>query len=76
MIREPNTVLEVQKSVALKLSEPVVDSDNPWTDDLLARRQIAERLTNLIAVQEPPLTVSIHGQWGTGKTFMLKPGTF
>ena len=71
MIRGSSTVIELQKSVALKLSEPVVDSDSPWTDDLLARRQIALRLTNLIAVQEPPLTVSIHGQWGTGKTFML-----
>ena len=65
-------MLDVQKSVTLKLSEPAVDSDNPWTDDLLARRDIAARLTNLIAVQEPPLTISIHGQWGTGKTFMLR----
>ena len=72
MIREPNTVLDVQKSITLKLSEPIVDSDNPWADDLLARQEVATRLTNLIATQEPPLTISIHGQWGTGKTFMLK----
>ena len=71
MVGEHNIVLDAQKSVTLKLSEPVVDSDNPWADDLLARRQIAVRLTNLIAAQEPPLTISIHGQWGTGKTFML-----
>ena len=72
MIRECNTTLDVQKSVALKLNEPEVNSDNPWADDLLVRRHIAKRLTNLLATQVPPLTVSLHGQWGTGKTFLLK----
>ena len=65
-------MLESQKSVTLKLSEPVVDSEKPWSDDLLVRQDIATRLTNLVATQELPLTVSLHGQWGTGKTFMLK----
>ena len=65
-------MLDAQKSITLKLGEPVVDSDNPWADDLLARQDIAGRLTNLVATQEPPLTISLHGQWGTGKTFMLK----
>ena len=56
----------------LKLSEPVVDPSNPWADDLLARKDIATRLTNLVATQEPPLAISLHGYWGTGKTFLLK----
>ena len=68
MLRQPNPLLDTQKSVTLKLSEPVVDSDNLWADDLLARQAIATRLTNLVATQEPPLTISLHGQWGTGKT--------
>ena len=72
MVRQPEGPLDVQKSVILKLSEPVVDSNNPWGDDLLARQDIARRLTNLVAAQKPPLTISLHGQWGTGKTFMLK----
>ena len=72
MVRNPNEALDVQKSITLKLNEPVVDSDNPWADDLLARQPIAIRLTNLVATQELPLTVSLHGQWGTGKTFMLR----
>ena len=72
MVGQPNESLDAQKSVPLKLSEPVVDSTNPWADDLLARQVIATRLTNLVATQEPPLTISLHGQWGTGKTFMLK----
>ena len=65
-------MLESQKLVTLKLGEPVVDPNNPWSDDLLARQDIATRLTNLVATQELPLTVSLHGQWGTGKTFMLR----
>ena len=65
-------MLESQKTVTLKLSEPAVDSANPWSDDLLARQDIATRLTNLVATQEPPLSISLHGQWGTGKTFLLR----
>ena len=66
-----DTSLEAQTSLALKLSEPEIDIDNPWADDLLGREEVAARLTNLVAIQEPPLSISLHGQWGTGKTFML-----
>ena len=72
MVRQPNEPLDVQKSVTLKLGEPAVDCKNPWGDDLLARQDIAKRLTSHVEYQEPPLTISIHGQWGTGKTFMLR----
>ena len=72
MAREPDKDLDVQGSIALKFSEPVVDPNNPWMDDLLARQDIAQRLTNLISTQELPLTISLHGRWGTGKTFLLK----
>ena len=72
MVGESNIPIDAHKSVLLKVEEPVVNSGNPWEDDLLARQEIATRLTNLVATQEPPLTVSIHGQWGTGKTFMLR----
>ena len=72
MIAEQNPAIDVQKLVPLKLDEPQIDSDNPWGDDLLGRQDIAARLTNLVATQEPPLTIGLHGQWGTGKTFMLK----
>ena len=37
----------------------------------LNRSEIATRLTHLIATQEPPLSISLNGQWGTGKTFFL-----
>ena len=64
-------MLEVQSLVTLKVPEANLDPDNPWADDLLNRSDIATRLTNLIANQQPPLSISLHGPWGTGKTFLL-----
>ena len=72
MNRQPDELLDEQKSVPLKLNEPAIDPSDPWSDDLLARKDIAGRLTNLVATQKPPLSISLHGEWGTGKTFMLK----
>ena len=72
MVGQPEEPLDAQKSVPLKLSEPVVDSTNPWADDLLARQVIAAWLTNIVAIEKAPMAISLHGQWGTGKTFMLK----
>ena len=72
MNRQPDELLDEQKSVPLKLNEPAIDPSNPWSDDLLARKDVAGRLTNLVATQKPPLSISLHGEWGTGKTFLLK----
>ena len=49
-----------------------INSDAPWGDDKLNRRQVAQTLTKLITGQEQPLVVSLSGGWGTGKTFMLQ----
>ena len=59
-------------SPSLKLLEPDVLRGEPWHDDVLGRKEIANRLTNLISTQSVPFVVSVHGAWGTGKTFMLK----
>ena len=72
MVGQPEEPLDAQKSVTLKLREPVVDPNNPWGDDLLARHDIAAWLTNIVATEKAPMAISLHGQWGTGKTFMLK----
>ena len=70
MVRQPNETLDVQKTLALKLSEPDVDPNSPSTT--FNRQTIAKRLTSLVASQWS-LRQSPRG-WGTGKTFMLKPG--
>ena len=72
MIEATETSPHARESLSLKLPEPVVSSVQPWDDDLLDRRQVATTLTNLVRNQSAPLTISIHGSWGTGKTFLLK----
>ena len=72
MVAKQDIPSDIQKSLLLKFPEQEVDSDNPWGDDLLERKDIATWLTNLIATEQQPLTISLHGEWGTGKTFLLK----
>ena len=58
--------------INLKFPEQDVLPQQPWHDDLLDRARIADVLTRLIESQSNPFTMSIHGYWGTGKTFLLK----
>ena len=57
---------------ALKIPEPEVDAENPWGDDVLDRKEIADRLTSIVRGQEAPFVISLDGRWGTGKTFLLE----
>ena len=72
MTQENQTPIDPRHELRLKLPEPDVSAEQPWADDVLDRKQIAERLTNLIRNQSAPFVISVHGYWGTGKTFMLK----
>ena len=63
---------DLKESLQLKLPEPQIQDEEPWADDALERSKVAERLTNLIREQSEPLVISLHGHWGTGKTFLLK----
>ena len=72
MTEENEAFLNARESLNLKLPESVVSSAQPWRDDVLDRQQLGERLTSLIRTQVAPFTISIHGDWGTGKTFLLK----
>ena len=62
----------LKDALRLKLPEPDVSPEEPWADDVLGRKEIAARLTNLIRSQSVPFVISIHGYWGTGKTFLLR----
>ena len=57
---------------SLKVVELDPDPDEPWRDDVLNRKEIADRLTSIVRGQEAPLVISLDGRWGTGKTFLLK----
>ena len=72
MSEETQTPKHPRDALKLKLPELDVSAEAPWADDVLDREQLAARLTNLIQNQSAPFTFSIHGNWGTGKTFLLK----
>ncbi len=57
---------------ALAIPEREPDPGNPWSDDMLDRRAIGERLTRIVRAQKAPFVISVDGRWGTGKTFVLK----
>ena len=63
---------DLKETLQLKLPEPEIQEDNPWADDALKRPDVAEKLTKLISGQSDPFVISLHGHWGTGKTFLLK----
>lgn len=56
----------------LKSPENEIDTRDPWADDLADRRELGEQMTAVIAGCEEPLRISLHGPWGTGKTFLLQ----
>ena len=58
--------------VPLKIPDSDVSLDNPWQDDALGRSEVSNSLTNLVKGQESPFVISLHGGWGTGKTFLLR----
>ncbi len=68
----PPKTQDLKETLQLKLPEPAVQENNPWADDVLKRSDVAEKLTKLISGQSASLVISLHGQWGTGKTFLLK----
>lgn len=47
------------------------EGNDLWAEDKLDRAVTAEGLVRLISGQRGPLTVSLEGSWGTGKTFFL-----
>ena len=56
----------------LKVVEPDVNPEDPWQDDVLDRKEVADRLTRIVRGQGAPFVISVDGRWGTGKTFLLK----
>lgn len=46
-------------------------SDTPKTEDRLGFAPMAQILTNVIRMTEPPFTVGVFGEWGSGKTTLM-----
>ena len=56
----------------IKVAEPEPSDDTPWNGEILGRKACADKLTAVIQGQIAPMTISVNGEWGSGKTFMLK----
>lgn len=52
--------------------ELTIDESEPFQKDLFGRRNLAERITRLIKNINDSLVISMHSQWGDGKTTFLK----
>ncbi len=72
MSEDGTPAAKTRDPLSLKVLEPDVSAGKPWHDDVLNRAEVAERLTNVVRDQESPFVLSVHGHWGTGKTFFLQ----
>ena len=66
------TVKDAEAMPQLRYPEPEIPDKDLWQDDRLGREVMASTLTSIVQHQDNPLTISLDGGWGTGKTFFLK----
>ena len=57
----------LKKNVEMEIS-----ADNPFLNDRLGRKQIAENLTLLVQSTNQPFVISVQAPWGWGKTTFIK----
>ena len=69
---------ENEKKIAVLSSdiptEHLIDPNNIWGNDDLKRKPFADDLTRIVehAAKNQSFAVSLHGNWGTGKTYLLR----
>ena len=56
----------------MKTPEEEIRQENIWEHDTLSRKEMAENVASVLADPRGLSTISIHGGWGTGKTFFLE----
>lgn len=65
--------VELWEEIAPPRLLPAVAPDSPHGPDLLGAAADADALANLIAASatQPPLSIGLFGDWGSGKTFLI-----
>src|SRR5262245_6165706 len=48
------------------------NKEAPWEDDVLARQELGRQVSTLISTLHQPFTISISGEYGSGKSFFLQ----
>jgi hypothetical protein len=52
-------------------NEIPINRDDPWADDRLNRKSLADFLTKALAAQPGGCVVNLDGPWGSGKSFFV-----
>lgn len=60
------------KSIKFKPTAIEIPASEPFKNDLLARKDSAEILTEFIASLDEPFVLAVDSSWATGKTTFLK----
>ena len=70
MSENEKKILDLSVSMPTE-QEPPADI---WGDDALGRKKFADDLTRIVknAAEHKSFTLSLHGGWGTGKTYLLQ----
>lgn len=72
MTHQNNLPRQDIQSLVIPLPENV-NEEEPWSNDWLSMKSYADNLTEHITTWDTErLVMSIHGEWGSGKTFMLR----
>lgn len=56
----------------IKPKETKIDFTNLWGDDLFQRKECADKLTQILSFSSSPLTIALNGEWGSGKSYLLR----
>ena len=62
----------IGESMLTKNTEIEIPADNPFLNDQLERKIIAENLTRLVQSTNQPFVISIEAPWGWGKTTFIE----
>lgn len=69
---EQSAETKIKSALNARLEDIIIDSNNPFAEDLLKRRPYAEILTNVLSIYTHGAVIALNGKWGTGKTTFVK----
>ena len=69
---EQSAETKTKSALNARLEDVIIDSNNPFKEDLLKRKPYAEILTNVLSIYTHGAVIALNGKWGTGKTTFVK----
>ena len=69
---EQSAETKIKSALNARLEDVIIDSNNPFKEDLLKRKPYAEILTNVLSIYTHGAVIALNGKWGTGKTTFVK----